>query len=221
MRTEQLLYFLEIAKTGSMSLVAEKFYTSQPVVSTAITRLEEELNVKLLNRSNRGVRLTEAGQLAEKAFQQIEKSYDDLNKQLEVYREIKPNLQEGIINISSTVEVASTLLTSAMNRFYVKYPNCVFITNEYDLFDVIKNVGKSKSELGLFSVASDILIMTEIQQELTRYSLIIEKLTTDKLMAYVGSKSPLANKSVISLKTLLQEPVVIYNSSQKKCWQDL
>lgn len=43
MRSEQIKYFLEAAETGSMLQVAEKNFLTQPAISSAITKLEEEL----------------------------------------------------------------------------------------------------------------------------------------------------------------------------------
>lgn len=68
MRSEQIKYFLEAAETGSMLQVAEKNFLTQPAVSTAISKLEEELEVTLLNRSKQGIQLTEAGKVAAKKF---------------------------------------------------------------------------------------------------------------------------------------------------------
>ena len=51
MRSEQIKYFLEVAQCGSMSEVAEKNFLTQPAVSTAITKLEKELDVQLDRKS--------------------------------------------------------------------------------------------------------------------------------------------------------------------------
>lgn len=54
-------YFLTIASEGSFSRAAKKLYVSQPYLSQHVTRLEEELGVRLLDRSTVPVRVTEAG----------------------------------------------------------------------------------------------------------------------------------------------------------------
>ena len=72
MRSEQIKYFLEVAQCGSMSEVAEKNFLTQPAVSTAITKLEKELDVQLLTRSNHGVVLTEAGRTAQQFLFQMQ-----------------------------------------------------------------------------------------------------------------------------------------------------
>ena len=61
MKLEQLLYFSEAVKYSSISIAAEKNFISQPSFSSAITKLEKELDITLLRRNSRGVQPTEAG----------------------------------------------------------------------------------------------------------------------------------------------------------------
>lgn len=54
--------FLQIGLSGSFSRAAQALRTQQPGLSRRMNRLEKELGVKLLERTNRGVRLTPTGQ---------------------------------------------------------------------------------------------------------------------------------------------------------------
>jgi len=57
----RLRYFLCVAERGSLTRAAEELHIAQPALSQHIRALEEELGVKLLQRTSRGVLLTEAG----------------------------------------------------------------------------------------------------------------------------------------------------------------
>ncbi|MBT2326959.1 LysR family transcriptional regulator [Variovorax paradoxus] len=57
----QLRYFLEIAKTGSLSAAAASLHIAQPALSQHLASMEEELGAPLLERHARGVRLTPEG----------------------------------------------------------------------------------------------------------------------------------------------------------------
>lgn len=63
MDLRQLEYFREIADTGSINEAARRMNMSQPPLSYQIKLLEEELNVRLFERSRSGVTLTDAGKL--------------------------------------------------------------------------------------------------------------------------------------------------------------
>ncbi len=58
-----MYYFLEIASTGNLTQAAVRLGVSQPTLSVAIVRLENNLGEKILLRSKKGVQLTPAGQI--------------------------------------------------------------------------------------------------------------------------------------------------------------
>jgi DNA-binding transcriptional LysR family regulator len=59
----QLLYFVTVAEEGQITRAAAKLHLAQPALSQAITQLESELGIKLLERHPRGVTLTPAGEV--------------------------------------------------------------------------------------------------------------------------------------------------------------
>lgn len=61
MDIDVLKYFKTVARLGNMSRAAQELHVSQPTLTVAIRKLEEMLGATLLERSKKGVRLTEAG----------------------------------------------------------------------------------------------------------------------------------------------------------------
>jgi len=55
--------FYAVANTGNISKAAKELYISQPAISKSVKKLEENIGVKLFERSSRGVVLTSEGEL--------------------------------------------------------------------------------------------------------------------------------------------------------------
>jgi len=62
MELKQLEYLIAAVEYKSLSRAAEHLYTSQPNVSKILSSLEKELDVKILERSSKGVTLTKVGE---------------------------------------------------------------------------------------------------------------------------------------------------------------
>jgi LysR family nitrogen assimilation transcriptional regulator len=85
MELRSLHYFVRIAELGSITRAAAHLHVAQPALTRHIQRLEDELNVALFTRANRGVRLTEAGQKlldgATRILRDIERTGDEIRAQ--------------------------------------------------------------------------------------------------------------------------------------------
>ena len=71
MNLKQLQYFSAVAETKSISKAARSLHVAQPPVSRQIALLEDELGARLFLRGNKGVELTEAGQLLYRQSRQL------------------------------------------------------------------------------------------------------------------------------------------------------
>ena len=97
MNLRQLSYFLQIAELQSFTRAANVLHVAQPSLSRQIQMLEQELGVLLFVRSDKGVKLTEAGlALQERAgavLQQVRQIRDEIGLQS---REPKGELRVGL-----------------------------------------------------------------------------------------------------------------------------
>ena len=59
----QLKYVVEVAKTGNITEAAKRLYLSQPSLTNAIRELEKEMQITIFCRTNRGVTVTNEGDL--------------------------------------------------------------------------------------------------------------------------------------------------------------
>jgi LysR family transcriptional regulator, nitrogen assimilation regulatory protein len=85
MDLRSLRYFVRIAELGSITRAAAHLHIAQPALTRHVQQLEDELNVALFTRANRGVRLTEAGQKlfddATRILRDVERTRDEIRAQ--------------------------------------------------------------------------------------------------------------------------------------------
>ena len=96
LKMEYFYYMKEVCQTGSINRAAENLYISQPYLSQTLKKIEQQLGVSLLKRSNKGISLTDAG----KEFLNISKEIIQLTQQAEsLHKQYECVSQE--LNISS------------------------------------------------------------------------------------------------------------------------
>ena len=82
MNLQQLEYFKVIAETKNFTTASNILLVSQPALSKAISKLEEELNVPLFEREGRNIKITKYGDVflkyAESALNDIERGREKI-----------------------------------------------------------------------------------------------------------------------------------------------
>ncbi len=93
--------FYTAAKCGNISLAAKELFISQPAVSKAISKLEENLKTTLFLRSSKGVRLTAEGEIL---FRQAEHAFLALNAgEEQIFRMRELGVGQLSIGVSNTL----------------------------------------------------------------------------------------------------------------------
>ncbi|MFW5890984.1 MAG: LysR family transcriptional regulator [bacterium] len=92
MHIEYFNYFYQVAKVKSISKVAKQIHISQSALSQQIQKFENSVGYQLFKRSNKGVELTEMGEIVLQYSENI----------LNTYRKMMTDLEKGS-NISNTV----------------------------------------------------------------------------------------------------------------------
>lgn len=114
----QLETFLVVAREKSFSRAAERLYRTQPAVSLALKRLEEELGETLLDRTTKGGTLTDAGTTLLPLAQRML----DLRQQItDTFGALK-GLQQGRLNIGANESVSEFLLPRILLAYQQAHP---------------------------------------------------------------------------------------------------
>lgn len=110
--------FVKVVELSSFTAAAEALQMSQPVVSKAVTRLEEKLGARLLNRTTRRLSLTEAGsELYRRSVRALE---EIANAELEVARfQTEPR---GTLRVSAPMSFSILQLGSKLQSFLERHP---------------------------------------------------------------------------------------------------
>lgn len=118
MEIRVMRYFLEIARSGSMTRAAQTLHVSQPTLSRQIRELEEELGRPLFERGGTGLRLTEEGMLLRKRAQDI---VEMVSRTEEEFRGLD-ELTGGDVYIGCAESRLIGYLARAIRRFRRRYP---------------------------------------------------------------------------------------------------
>src|SRR5262249_47648164 len=119
MELSQLEFFVTVVEEGGFSKAAERVFRTQPAVSIAIRRLEEEIGAALFERSQKSPVLTEAGELFYDYAQRILLLRDQA---LGVLGELR-SLKRGRVRIGANESTSLYLLPHLILRYRSQYPN--------------------------------------------------------------------------------------------------
>ncbi|CAH0119749.1 MULTISPECIES: LysR family transcriptional regulator [unclassified Paenibacillus] len=111
--------FYRVAKSESFSNAAKGLYMTQPAVSQAIMQLERELDIRLFNRTPKGVSLTNEGSLL---FEYVNSAIHLLDAGEEKMLEFK-NLTAGELKIGVGDTISRYFLLPYLEAFHNHYPN--------------------------------------------------------------------------------------------------
>lgn len=127
LRLKDLHTLQTVAEVGSMAKASERLALSQPAISKAISDMEHTLGSPLLDRSSRGVELTECGRLLVERgrviFDEVRQGVKDI--------QYASDPTKGEIRIGTT-EPLTVLVAEIINRLCRKYPDITYHVNIAD-----------------------------------------------------------------------------------------
>ena len=134
-KLKSLAIFLRSAQLQSFSAAARQLSMSPSAVSRAVARLEEDLGIRLLQRTTRSLTLTEDGAMFYRRCQQI---LDELD---EVEIEVKQSQSQpkGILRLNLSIALGKMYIVPRLPEFTAKYPDLMFNISFSDrLSDIIE-----------------------------------------------------------------------------------
>lgn len=115
---EGLREFVAVVEQGGFTAAGKQLNVSTSFVSRQVTRLEDRLDVRLLQRTTRKVHLTEMGQVYYERSREILDQLESLESEMADLQE-KP---KGLVRITAAGEYAERFVAPAVAIFVAKYP---------------------------------------------------------------------------------------------------
>jgi len=193
MNLEYLKTYLEVVRLGNFSEVAKKLSLSQPAVSFQIQKLERDLGVRLIDRGQKTVKLTDAGKRLVRFAEVVEKERTRLMRDLDQLRE---EVTGNIVITASTIP-GEILLPPILGEFKALHPSAGARVDVSDSLTVISGVQSGTYDLGFCGTAPD-------GKELDYF-----KVAEDKIVLIVFPEHPFAKRERISLMELEGEPLIL------------
>ena len=192
----ELQVFLAVATERSFSRAATRLHRTQPAVSQAIKRLEEELDERLFDRSSKDGRLTEAGEILLDYAQRLTRLKDEAEGAV---RELQ-DLRRGRVLIGAN-EGAVHVLLPVIEHFRRAHPHAQV---------EVRRVPARQMAREVLSRSLDFGVLTFPPRERGLQTLV---LGADELVMLISPAHPLADRPRITMEEFGRQTVIAHNEA--------
>ncbi|MBO5008521.1 MAG: LysR family transcriptional regulator [Clostridia bacterium] len=201
MTLQQCKYILEIVNKGSFNEAAKSLFVAQTSISSAVKSIETELNIKIFERSNKGVYLTNDGAEFVRYAKQLVEQADYITERYSAANEIKR------ISVSTQhYDFAAEIFGSFLNE--ITEEDFDFSLREVETFNVINDVEMSFSDIGILAIKdSDMDLM---ERFLSKKQIGFHMLFRTPFHVYIRKTHPLSHKEEITFADLANYPYITY-----------
>ncbi|HUW64931.1 MAG TPA: LysR family transcriptional regulator [Spirochaetia bacterium] len=193
MEWQHLEYFQTVARLQHFTRAAEELSLSQPALSRAIARLEEEMGVPLFERKGRTVSLNHYGELflvrVNRALTEIAKGKQEIQDLL--------NPENGQVSLAFLHTLGNHLIPTLLGSFRRQYPQVNFRLHQDDTEAILDMLEAGEIDFGLSSPV------------ITRKGLRWLDLLTEELLVIVPRGHRLAGRTGVELRELADELFVM------------
>jgi DNA-binding transcriptional LysR family regulator len=190
----ELEVLISLAQTGSFSRTAENLHRSQPAVSQAIRRLEDEVQAQLMDRSSRKVALTAAGSSLLDFARRMVQLREEAHRALEDLRTFK----RGVLRLAANESVSNYVLPPLLKAYRIAFPGVKIEVLASPSAGIAGLLEEQDVDFGFLS-------FTPVQHDL-----VSRLLFRDELALVVFPGHPLARAKTVLLEQLASEKFVAH-----------
>jgi DNA-binding transcriptional LysR family regulator len=145
MNLHHLRLFTAVVNHGGFTKAAASLHLSQPAISKSLNELERQLNLTLLERSGRSIRLTDAGQALYARARELFGVEWIAEQEL---REIR-GLKRGVLRIGASTTIATYMLPPYLGRFHLRHPGIRIRATSANTRTVLRMLLESRADIAL------------------------------------------------------------------------
>jgi DNA-binding transcriptional LysR family regulator len=145
MNLHHLRLFAAVVNHGGFTKAAESLHLSQPAISKSLNELERQLNLTLLDRGGRSIKLTDAGQTLYARARELFGVERIAEQEL---REIR-GLKRGVLRIASSTTIATYMLPPFLGRFHLRHPGIRIRASSANTRTVVRMLLESRVDVAL------------------------------------------------------------------------
>lgn len=194
MEIRQLRYFLAVAETLHFARAAERLHIAQPSLSQQIRALEEELGVRLFERSKRHVALTTDGEALLPYARRLVTLADDAHQEFAE----RSGLRRGRVRLGTTPTLGGHLLPKAIGGFFQAFPGLELTINEDGSDRLARQLDQGHLDLAL--LVQDVNMVE---------SIAFEPLLEEEIVLAMPQGHPLAGRKTIPWSDLREERFIL------------
>jgi DNA-binding transcriptional LysR family regulator len=193
MELRRLRYFVAVAEELSFNRAAQRLHMAQPPLSNQIKQLEEELGVRLFDRTSRGVRMTEAGELlleeARRIFAQVEGT-------MRMVRRVGHG-EVGRLTLGFVPSASNGVLPRILHAFRGRFPDVELFLREMRPDRIVQRMHDRQIDAGFLYLPFE------------SASLNVGCVSREPLVLALPETHPLSSEETVELRALAKEPFIL------------
>lgn len=206
MTLQQLKYIVTVAETGNITEAARRLFISQPSLTNAIRELETEMQITIFKRTNKGVTISNEGDMFLSYARQVLEQVNLLEEKYKCIDKQSPRFSVSCQHYSFAVDAFVDVIREFdANRYD-------FTLRETQTYEIIEDVSRLRSEIGILYTSSK---NKEIIGKLIKQNgLVFEELFVAKPHVFIYANHPLANREVLDLRDLEEYPYLSFEQGE-------
>lgn len=188
--------FRMVVESAGITRAAERLHLSQSAVSAHIQQLEQRLGVSLFDRTSKGVRLTQPGEVLNGYSMRILSLVQETEEHLTSLRETRGNR----VRLGATDGISSLYLPHTLQMFRREHPGAEILVREGKTTDLLQQVQQDELDFAL--------IPTILASEAYEVTPLVDL----ELVVICARAHALASQSWVTLEDLVHHPLVLYET---------